>query len=399
MNRIYSIDTLKGGAIIGLIFLHCAVYHYGSIDSVDMDNPPILIAIIGVMALWGGLFALISGLVNTFRYDQRCAGMNATAAPSTAEPHNPRRRMFLVGLALLGLHVVYNIVDSPTSFDFTTGDHQYSLIAGLFRNGTIALSPRRMVEGTALLMLGINLMLLSLFLPFLAARRRPALACTILAAGFLVSGLLRFVFFPVYEGLVESERYFLAFLMSPFAPNPYPVFPYFAFASAGAAFGFTLSREQRVPRYSGVIAVALIVLGFAGALVFPTDLHGVSAFWFAKVFLELGMFVLLAWIVVRVAGFGTDRRHIIQRVARMSLTVYLLQIALAEALAAALTALFPGWNLTIGAAILFAVGKIGVWLGIVALWSGAGYRFTVEHLWVRAFSGSTKLEGVGPSSH
>lgn len=245
-------------------------------------------------------------------------------------------------------------------------------------------------------MLALNLMLLSFFLPMLSRRRNPVRAALILAVVFLASGLLRFVLFPVYEGLAESRRYGLAFLMSPFAPNPYPVFPYFAFACAGASFGFSLSREGRAPRFSGLVGAALVAVGLAGALILPTDLHGVSAFWFAKVLLELGMFVLLAWIVVRVGGFGSDRRHILHRVARMSLTVYLLQTVLAEALAALLTALFPGWNLTIGATILFAVGNIVIWLGIVALWSRAGYRFTVEHLWVSTFPGSTKLDGVGP---
>lgn len=394
MDRIHSIDSLKGGAVIGLIFFHCAVYHYGSIDSVDMDNPPFLITIIGIMVLWGGLFALMSGLVNTFRYDQRIRARGNGTGQEAQGPEHPRRRLFVVGLALVVLHVVYNALGSPTSFDFDTGNHQYSLVAGLLRTGHLVFSPRRMVEGTALLMLGINLMLLSIILPVLAARNRPERWSALLSFMVLASGLLRFVFFPIYHGLVADGRYLLAFFLSPFAPNPYPVFPYFAFTCAGAAFGFSLSRERRAPPLSGVVGALLVALGITGAVVFPTDLAGVSAFWFSKVFLELGVFVVLAWSVVRVAGFGSDRRHIIHRVARMSLTVYLLQTVIAEAAGAGLTALFPGWNRTIGAALLFGVANVAFWLGIVALWSRASYRFTVEDLWVRVFPGSTKLIGV-----
>ena len=78
----------------------------------------------------------------------------------------------------------------------------------------------------------------------------------------------------------------------------------------------------------------------------------------------------------------------------MSLTVYLLQTPLAEVLAALLNTLIPGWNNTIGATMVFALGNVAVWLAIVALWSRARYRFTVEHLWVRIFRGSTRLAGA-----
>lgn len=384
-TRLHSMDTQKGTAILALVFLHCAVYNFAGLSSVDLENPPFFVAVIGVMVLWGGLFAVMSGLVNTYRFDLR-----REDPPSW----NPRRRLFLVGLSLILLHLVYSALTSPPALDFETGNHDYALIPHLIRYGTLELSPRRLVEGTALLMLGPNLMLLALFLPFLARRKRVVLASSLLALAFMATGLLRFPLFPVFEALVSEGRYAAAFLLSPFVGNPYPVLPYAAFGFAGAAFGFSMARTGRPPQLAWATGAALLVLGVAGVMHFPTNLYGVDYFWYAKVFLELGVFVLITWTVLRVAGAGRPTRHILQRMGRMSLTVYLLQIPLSELLAAGLTALFPGWNDTVGAAVIFGVGNAAMWMGIAALWSRAGYRFTVEHLWVTMFRGSTKLEEV-----
>jgi hypothetical protein len=76
----------------------------------------------------------------------------------------------------------------------------------------------------------------------------------------------------------------------------------------------------------------------------------------------------------------------------MSLTVFVLQTPLSELFAVLLTRLIPGWNVTLGVTLLFAFGNTLLWLGLVALWSRARYRYTIEYFWVRLFPGSTKLD-------
>jgi peptidoglycan/LPS O-acetylase OafA/YrhL len=385
-ERIHSLDTLRGAGVIGLVFLHGVVYYYANIDSVDFENPPVFIAIIGLMVLWGGMFAIVSGCVNTYRYERRTSGVEQVT-------WNPRRRLILAGVALLVLHVFYNAVAAPTSFDFDTGVHKYGIVADLLRNGSINLSATRIVEGTSLLMLGLNLIVLALLLPILSRSKRPVLLACVFAAVFMASGLLRFVFLPIYQSLVERGEYVLAFLLSPLAAKPYPVLPYVAFGMAGSAFGFTLARHRRAPRFAWLAGVALMVAGALGVVFLPTDLVGADLFWYSKVYLELGVFVLITWAVLRISGAGKPTHHIVQRVGRMSLTVFLIQTPLAELLAAAMTVVYPGWNDTIPAVVIFGLANAIVWLAIVAVWS-RWPNATVEGLWVLVFRGSTKLRGV-----
>ncbi len=397
-ERIHSVDTMKGIAVAALVFLHCAVYYYGNLDSVDIENPPLLIAVIGVVVLWGGLFALMSGWVNTYRYEQRrlFASPDSGKMPTARRhgvPHSTKR-LLLVGVGIVLIHLVYNTLGSPTALDFHTFNHQYSLIPHLLRNGEVVLSPRRLVQGTALQMIGVNLMGLALLLPLLARARRAVLICVVAACAFMATGLLRLALFPVYQGLLDGGRYVGAFFLAPFASEPYPVLPYFSFALMGAAMGFAMARRGSLSWPFAVVGAGLVGLGAVGLAVFPTNLHEPGLFWFAKVFFELGTFTLIAWALIAVAGAGRRRWHIFQRTARMSITVFILQTPLSEAFAAALTALIPGWNATLGVTLLFALANTALWMGIVALWSRAGYRFTVEHLWVTLFPGSTKLQGV-----
>jgi hypothetical protein len=384
--RIRSIDSLKGWGVTALVFLHCAVYYYGSLDSIDIRNPPFYVAVLGLMVLWGGLFGMASGLVNTYRFDRRFRKEEPTSA------RNPARRLFFVGLALFLLHLVYASFAAPTSLDFETHNHQFALIAQLLRYGTFHLSPRRIIQGTALQMLGINLMLLAALLPTMARRKRPVLAACILGVMFIGAGLIRIVLFPTYEHLLETRQYVWAFLISPITSEPYPVLPYFGFSCAGAAMGFSFSRDGHAPRFGWLVGSVILGLGIAGLMVFPTNLHGAGMFWFAKVVFELGVFTLLAWTLLALARFGSAGPALIRKVARMSLTVFVLQTPLSELFAALLTRLIPGWNVTLGVTLLFAFGNTLLWLGLVALWSRARYRYTIEYFWVRLFPGSTKLD-------
>ncbi len=386
-NRIHSIDTFKGCSILSLVFLHCAVYFYANLNSVDLNNPPFYLAVIGLMVMWGGIFALISGIVNSYRYELRRSGREEWKGRGT-----PGRHIFFVGIGIVLLHLIYNILTAPPSLNFETGIHQHTLVAQLIRDGRAEWSPRRFVQGTALQMIGLSLVLLSLVLPLLHRSKRPTLLGLLMAGVFMISGLLRLVTFPLYDHLLETRQYVGAFLLSPLASEPYPILPYFAFTLVGATIGFAMARDGKVPRFTWVLGVSLVGLGILGLMIFPTNLHGADLFWYAKTYFELGVFTLIAWTVLASAGFGKDKQHIAQQVARISVTVYALQMPLSEVFAKLLSSIWPAWNQTMGAALVFAVLNVGIWMGLVALWRRGGYRFTIEHLWVTLSRGSTKLD-------
>ena len=66
------------------------------------------------------------------------------------------------------------------------------------------------------------------------------------------------------------------------------------------------------------------------------------------------------------------------RFGRLSLTVFMLEGILGMALRIGLDALCPGWNDVLWPVLLFALGNLLVWHGILVLWERAGYRGSLE---------------------
>ncbi len=64
-KNILGLDVLRGIGIFTVIFLHSAFYYYDDIFQLDFNEPPLIITLIGLLLMFAGLFAMISGLVHT----------------------------------------------------------------------------------------------------------------------------------------------------------------------------------------------------------------------------------------------------------------------------------------------------------------------------------------------
>ena len=62
-----SLDVVRGIGILGVVFLHFALYNYSGLLQIDFDDPPFVITVIGFLLTWAGLFAIVSGTVYGFR--------------------------------------------------------------------------------------------------------------------------------------------------------------------------------------------------------------------------------------------------------------------------------------------------------------------------------------------
>ena len=62
-----GLDFLRGIGIFFLLVMHSAFYYFSGLWDLDLDNPPLIITVIGFLLMFAGLFAMISGAVPAWR--------------------------------------------------------------------------------------------------------------------------------------------------------------------------------------------------------------------------------------------------------------------------------------------------------------------------------------------
>lgn len=394
MRRIASLDVVRGVGILGVIYLHSIVFYYGDFMSIDFENPPLIIAVVAVMVLMGSVFGVVSGAANTYMAHSRSV---------QGERKKGCRHLVHAGLFLLVAHYIYNVFLGPHTHNFETGEHSYSMVALTVRNGELTLPGiERLFEGSALSMLGWNLIILGgiLYLLFgnggIRKLRRNKLVLGIGGAAIVPLSMVRIYLLPMVESSIESGRYGLATVLSFFVAKPFPLLPYLAFGLFGAVVALSWMESREGMRQMVWLGLGWLALGVLGFVFIPQSIAEIDMFWFAKVMFELGLFILLIAamsLVMDVAG-RRERATWLRRLGRVSFTIFILQTPLSELLAKGMDVALPGWNMTIPAMLLFGVFNVAVWLGIIAAWARFGFKYSLEWLWVRVVKPSTKMDDM-----
>jgi hypothetical protein len=388
MKRMSGFDDVRGFAILGVIFVHSTVFSFAGIDLIDMEHPPISVAIMGLAALFGGVFTVISGAVNTVRACERVARDGRAA------------RHALVGLVLAGaflivLHYVYTALVGPTSFDFVTHRHHYSLLPLLIRGiGLGSLDITRLFENTTLALLGWSLVFNGIVLWLLLRRGGIGMwrrNCWIMAAVgvlLMLGGLLRIRLFPVWEQALASRHYLAAAALGFIAARSYPLLPYLGFGAFGSLLGLQLAGGAGRKAINATLFGAggvWLASGVAGYILSPPVVGKVDLPWFFKVHIELGLFLLVVGIALNLTRFswreagGEPRmeRSPLRRFSTISLSVFLLQMPVTEMLALVLRKLFPGWD---GNMFLFGGANVVLWIAFVMIFQRRDTIWPAERL-------------------
>ena len=75
-KRFVGIDFLRGIGIFVVLILHTAFYSFDGIFDVDFSNPPLMITIIGLLLMFAGIFAMVSGFAHTTQILSRIESRN-----------------------------------------------------------------------------------------------------------------------------------------------------------------------------------------------------------------------------------------------------------------------------------------------------------------------------------
>jgi uncharacterized membrane protein len=409
VERIVTLDIVRGLAIIGMIFLHNGAFHFAGLDE-SLESPPPWLVAFGFLLLWAGLFGVVSGAAHATTALRRLGVEEASAGATWRYPRSLLAGALQTFAIVFALHWIWTLVvaNSAVTDDPSDPTLRVTLVPGLMYYGFFPrIHPENFVFASALWMIAVNVLLVSLTLRWLYRRHPPregdglTRSLLILAALVLMATpALRALLFEPMMTLVDrgGASILAAIPLALLINDPNPVFPFFAYGLLGAIVGATLARgEPRRPLYRllGVSGLCLMVFGVAGlgALggVVVTGREGIwgqSPVYFACLaYLLLGLF---AWLLIGLlAAFDPPAESAraawrprwlrpILRFGRLSLTVFMLEGMLAMAARIGLDAMIPGWNGVLWAVLVFALGNVLLWHGVLVAWERVDYHGSLE---------------------
>ena len=407
MRRLRSLELLRGFGVMLMVFLHGALYHYGSLQQLDLSNPPLIVTLIGFLLMWGGLFAVLSGAAHAIRAVERLD--HGVAVPTV------RRWEWLSGGGYVVLGITYFTLVGPPLIDLAAGTRDSSLVVGLIQFGDLeAPSPARWLYMNTLFMIGFSTLLVAPAFAWLAQRhdpRSPRFRWLIAALAFLalITSWLRIPLYPLYEQAAAEGRTSFLLLSFWLVNKNDPMWPALGLTLCGTLLGLvSVGRSEpgrlRLPIGLGVL---LLATGIAGWTFGPPSMlrRSIDMTWLSITvaqagFMLLGLAGFHQWLDGARQTTAPDGpfTRTLRRFSRASLSVLFGETIVSEVVARGLEALASGWNRSLTAAVLFGLGSAGVWAIILARWERTNYRGSIEQGWVRVMGAlgrpSTRLDGA-----
>jgi hypothetical protein len=356
VKRYAGLDVLRGLGIMGVVFLHSALYHFADLRSIDFDNPPPLVTVIGMLLMWAGLFAILSGTVHAIQTARRLCGGEAMRDIVRGQVAN--------GLAILALAYVYFLILGPALLDRVTWSHDYSVVQNLLIRGRFALpSLERLLYVDALVMIGTNVILCALVLALvwrLDPVRNLRCASVVLAGAaslIVLASYVRIWLYPVLEDAIAARDWPVILGLNWFANKNNPILPYEGFGLFGALLGVRLACApdfRRAWRPVGAMAAVWLVAGVTAYVLLPETMleRAVDPMWYTIMVAQVGLFLLLAIAFVAffdetTAARGAGRAKaftFVHRFGVVGLSVFVLETPVSQLLANAVSTVRPGWN-------------------------------------------------------
>ncbi|MHA1746939.1 MAG: acyltransferase family protein [Promethearchaeota archaeon] len=424
-TRYLSFDIIRGLGIMIMVFLHAAVFHYGKINEIDMDNLDPFLMLLYVLIMWGGLFGAVSGAVNTVSTIRR-----------VKKNPNDNRKVFKATLISLGIpgilfilmHFVYYMVLGPTNYDMESGthNHNYSFIPGSIRTGTwYNIQTDRWFEQSSLMMIGMILIFLGIILYFLFKDngiekvKRNQRILYVLGSLIIFLSFLRIYLFPVVVELISDEKYLLAWIIALFGYEPFPILPYLGFGILAGAYAITLEQQPRknlkTYYWLGIAWLILFIVCFLLPDSFYESLGLLDDIFI--MYLLVIFQIALFQIAMNFFVFGLDKSNVendpqlqakqqkkwnqtkaIRQFGASSLTIFLFERILSNLFAKVLDSIIPEWNSTIVACIIFGIGMVSIWAFILWIWKKGDYKYSIEWIWTRLLTKigkkTTKIEKI-----
>ena len=385
-----GLDFLRGLGIFGLLIMHSAFYYFDGLWDLDLDNPPLIITIIGFLLMFAGLFAILSGTVH---------GLSMLRLSRRGwSPARIFRKKAVSGLFILVVAYLYFIFTGPGLAEFANRRMNNSILVELIQSGQLAgTNLDRVLYVDSLVMIGCNILLVSLVWLILL-KTRQLKAGMLLGIAFLVMvlSLSRLWLYPIYLEQVAEQNWPAVLALFWLVNKNNPVLPYLAFGLLGSWLGIRL--EDGKPRRPVFwLGLALLLTG-VGLYVFLPDTmlqRSIDMKWYSIMVMQLGLFLLMILAALAaldrqpaVAAVQTGWSKLIGLVVRFitrfghaGLTAFFLESIVAALVWRLLNLIVPGIRLGIGSALLFGLILALSWGFGLLFWERRHYVGSIEFLY------------------
>lgn len=399
-----GLDFLRGIGIFFLLVMHSAFYYFSGLWDLDLDNPPLIITVIGFLLMFAGLFAMISGAVHGI-------GMIRLSRNQHWPLAKILRKKVVSSAFILVTAYLYFILTGPGLAEFANRRMNNSILVELIRNGRLTgLNLERLFYVDSLVMIGCNILLVSLIWILLLKIRQLKPGVLLALAGVVMAvSLLRLPLYPYYLEQVANRNWLQVLLLFWLVNKNNPVLPFLAFGLLGSWLGLRLEqgRSARLPFWLGL---ASFVAGM-GLYVFLPDTmlqRAIDLKWYSIMLAQLGLFILMILGAVRLLDQQKSRQgkvkdnwlvRFFQRFSSGGLTAFFWESIVAALVWRLLTLFWPDLQLDIAGSLLYGLILALCWGIALFFWEKQNYRGTIEYFYGclvrrlgRASSKSDKLQ-------
>ena len=189
-----GLDVLRGLGIFILLMMHTAFYHYDGLYDLDLNNPPLIVTIIGLLLMFAGIFAMISGFVHATQYRYKQSVLGYTNKQIT-------RYSLFSALFILIVAYLYFIFTGPGLVNMATKSMNNSIFVEWIRSGVLkGANMDRILYVDSLVMIGMNIALLACIYLWVQkiAKKKQAWMSVSLALLICIVSLIRLPLYEVY---------------------------------------------------------------------------------------------------------------------------------------------------------------------------------------------------------
>jgi len=414
-----GLDVLRGLGIFVLIWMHSAFYYFDGLYDLDLNNPPAIVTVIGLLLMFAGVFAMVSGTAHTYQFYRKTEIQGYSN--SSLLKYNT-----VSGLMILAVAYTYFIFTGPGLVQMEQRAMNNSILVDAIRNGIYkGFNVERILYVDSLVMLGINILLIGLVFILIQkyaglgefkkqekerdyftnmeyldkVHDKAAKLFLVSGLGFFVVSLLRVPLYQVYISALDQDNYGKVLLLNWLVNKNNPIMPYLSFALLGGwiATLLVIGNWKRIVRQVMPISLVLLIAGVLLYIKLPDTMleRSIDLKWFAIMTAQLGLFMMLLILVLKIFDFRKDQEKIMEhrklsfipkfiyRFGVAGLTPFFLESIISAIIFRKLSFFIPGLSFGLKESLIYGFCLALMWGLLLILWEKKEYKYGIEYFYVR----------------